>query len=72
LKPTAGGYRDIVDLWYARRTARNPRRIRLAMRLAFKVLNRVIGQTFAPDVTMAIRRAPGGADRTSLGVVGVS
>jgi len=56
LKPTLGGYADAVDLWYAQSVSRRPLRVKAAMRVVFKAITRVTGSTFAPDVTMAIRK----------------
>jgi 2-polyprenyl-3-methyl-5-hydroxy-6-metoxy-1,4-benzoquinol methylase len=54
LKPQ--GYEDGVDLWYAKSMERRPMRLKIAMRFFFKLVTRVTRSTFAPDVTMAVRK----------------
>lgn len=56
LQPWVGGYSDGVDLWYSQSMERRPLAVKGAMRAAFKVVTKVTGSTFAPDVTMAIRK----------------
>jgi hypothetical protein len=51
-------YADGVDLWYAASMERRPLRLKVVMRATFKLITKLTGSTFAPHVTMAVRKAP--------------
>lgn len=57
LRPSRQGLRDQVDLWYALSTAQRPRRIKRAMRVAFKAVGRLTGSSFVPTLALAIRKS---------------
>ena len=57
LRPRLWGYSGAIDLWYAQSMLRRPMRIKPVMRVAYKAIARLTGSPFAPDVTMAVRKA---------------
>jgi SAM-dependent methyltransferase len=57
LHPRLWGYSDAIDLWYEQSMIRRPMRIKPVMRAVYKAIHRLTGSPFAPDVTMAVRKA---------------
>jgi 2-polyprenyl-3-methyl-5-hydroxy-6-metoxy-1,4-benzoquinol methylase len=57
LRPSRLGLEDQVDLWYSLSMAQRPRRLKRAMRPAFKGLSRVTASSFVPSLALAIRKA---------------
>jgi 2-polyprenyl-3-methyl-5-hydroxy-6-metoxy-1,4-benzoquinol methylase len=57
LQPEAMGFDDRVDLWYAYSMAGpRPMRRKRAVRVASKVISRLVGEDFVPSLELAIRK----------------
>lgn len=56
LKPSLLGCGDAVDIWYAYSQAARPMKIKRHMRTAFKVISRLTRSTYAPGLSLAIRK----------------
>jgi hypothetical protein len=67
LRPRLWGYSDAIDLWYAQSMIRRPMWIKPVMRAMYKAIGRVTGSPFAPDVTLAIRKASHASTSTVRG-----
>jgi 2-polyprenyl-3-methyl-5-hydroxy-6-metoxy-1,4-benzoquinol methylase len=57
LRPSRLGCRDEVDIWYAESMTRNPRRLKVWMRAAFKFYGGITGWSPTPGVTIALRKS---------------
>ena len=56
LAPIRPGLRDNVDVWYEESMMRQPTRLKLGAKYAFKAMTRVCGGAFVPTLSMAIRK----------------
>ena len=56
LQPNRLGAEDPVDIWYAYSQRLAPMPVKAKMRRAFKIINRLTGSTFAPEIDIAIEK----------------
>jgi hypothetical protein len=56
LAPRHLGHHDQVDIWYSESMARQPHRVKPAMRFGFKLVGRVTGADFVPTLYLAIEK----------------
>ena len=50
------GFKDKVDLWYDHARIGRARPLKRVMRIGFKVISRVVGEDFTPDLDLAIQK----------------
>ena len=56
LRPTRLGLRDHADLWYAYSAHRRAHPVKRAMRTSFRVVSKVTRTTYAPGLSVAVRK----------------
>jgi SAM-dependent methyltransferase len=56
LRPTRLGLRDHADLWYAYSTTARPHPVKRVMRTAFRAISRAARSSYAPGLSLALRK----------------